>query len=42
MTELEQMIRFVNPTIDITDISHVKNDFDGCVHNVEYSFGVVL
>jgi len=42
VTELETMLRTVDPTIDIPDVSDIKEAFDGCTDKIESAFKAVL
>jgi hypothetical protein len=42
ITELEQTLRIVHPTIDIPDVSDIEEAFDGCTDQIRNVIGVVL
>lgn len=42
ITELEQTLRIVDPTIDIPDVSDIEEAFDGCTDQIRKVIGVVL
>ena len=42
MTELEQALQIIDPTIDIPDVSDIEEAFDGCTDQIRSVIGEVL